>query len=69
VVPCDAARLAAALSELLATPGLGSEMGQRGRQLVAAQFRWDRVALALQEVYRRVLYEAGKVKPGSGLQP
>ena len=55
VGPCEAARLAENLEGLLADPGLGAEMGRRGKELVARRFQWDGVALALQDLYSRLI--------------
>jgi glycosyltransferase involved in cell wall biosynthesis len=57
VVPCAVEPLAAALAELLGDPGLAREMGRRGRDQVREHFRWDRVALALEEAYGRIIAE------------
>ncbi len=57
VVPCEAAALAAALERLLNDPGLAAAMGQRGRALVAERFQWGSIALAMQELYARIIAE------------
>ena len=55
VGPCEAAPLAENLERLLADPDLGAEMGRRGKELVARRFQWDGVALALQDLYARLI--------------
>ncbi len=60
VGPCEATRLAAHLERLLADPGLGAEMGRRGKELVARRFQWDGIALALQDLYARLIAKGRK---------
>ncbi|MDP2046069.1 MAG: glycosyltransferase family 1 protein, partial [Deltaproteobacteria bacterium] len=46
VVPFDEGSLAGALQRMAATPDRRA-MGQRGRQLVASGFTWDKIARQL----------------------
>ena len=62
VGPCEAAPLAENLERLLADPDLGAEMGRRGKALVARRFQWDGIALALQDLYARLI--ANRLKKG-----
>ena len=62
VGPCEATRLAENLEALLADPERGAEMGRRGKALVAGRFQWDGVALALQDLYARLI--ANRLKKG-----
>jgi len=62
VGPCEAASLATNLERLLADSGLAEEMGRRGKELAARRFQWDGIALALQDLYARLI--ANKVKKG-----
>jgi glycosyltransferase involved in cell wall biosynthesis len=47
--------LAAALDELLAKPEVRAAMGEQGRRYVRAQLSWERVAVAIAEMYRACL--------------
>jgi glycosyltransferase involved in cell wall biosynthesis len=49
VPPGDPVALAAALARLLSQPSLAREMGARGRERVAARFRWEHVAERLEQ--------------------
>lgn len=57
VAPCDSAALAGALERLLEAPELAAAMGQRGRELVAERFQWGSIALALEDLYSRIIAE------------
>jgi glycosyltransferase involved in cell wall biosynthesis len=50
----SAASIAEALSDLLARPDLGAEMGRRGRVLVEQRYDWAIVAAQLAQVYERI---------------
>jgi len=63
VPPGDAVALAGALGRLLADPGRARAMGARGRERVAAQFRWHHVAERLERV---LLQAAGREVPQAG---
>jgi glycosyltransferase involved in cell wall biosynthesis len=54
VPPGDAAELAAALSRLVADPGLAAELAARA-PAQAARFRWERAAAEMEEVFREAL--------------
>ncbi len=60
VPPGDPVALAAALARLLSQPSLAREMGARGRERVAARFRWDDVAERLEQA----LLPAAPVRAG-----
>jgi glycosyltransferase involved in cell wall biosynthesis len=51
----DPASLGAALAELLADPDRLSRMGEAGRRAVRERYTWDRVAAAMEGVYRELL--------------
>lgn len=51
----DAEALAAALSRGLADPGLRERLGQSGRRLVEARYSGERLAIALETLYGRLL--------------
>ena len=55
VVEASAAAFAEKLNLLLEEPALRQAMGQRGRRLIAERFSWERVAVALEDVYVRLL--------------
>jgi glycosyltransferase involved in cell wall biosynthesis len=55
VVPRDVAVLARTLEELLVRPQACAALGDSGRHYARAQFRWERIALELQEAYRACL--------------
>jgi D-inositol-3-phosphate glycosyltransferase len=57
VPPRSPGALAAALRDLLATPGLPAEFGRAGRARVMARYTWTRVAAATERVYEDVLNE------------
>ena len=59
VVPCAPVLLAEALERLLADPELAAEMGRRGKDLVAEQFQWGRIALNLQDLYAGIITKQG----------
>lgn len=67
VPPGDAVALAEALAALLSEPGRAREMGARGRERVAGQFRWEHVAERLE----RALLPAAAVREGrrAGREP
>jgi phosphatidyl-myo-inositol dimannoside synthase len=48
----DAGQLATSLQTLLADPALGREMGTRGRERVAKEFRFDTFAQSLKQILR-----------------
>jgi len=55
VPPRDPAAIAGAVAELLADPGLRSELGRAGRQRARSRYSWDRVAAETEKVYRHAL--------------
>lgn len=55
VPPGDADALAAALSHVLAEPGLGAALGAAGRARACARFSWDAQASRLAGLYRELL--------------
>jgi glycosyltransferase involved in cell wall biosynthesis len=55
IVPLDAAAAATAIGRLLADPDRRRQMGQAGRQLVAARFTWPRIAEKSIESYRGLM--------------
>jgi glycosyltransferase involved in cell wall biosynthesis len=55
VPPGDTARLSAETVALLYAPARRAELGRLGREAVAREHSWDRVAARLQEIYRRVI--------------
>ncbi len=52
--PKDARSLARAMDRLLADPGLGRELGRRGRELVAERFSLEQMAAEVEAVYEAV---------------
>jgi glycosyltransferase involved in cell wall biosynthesis len=61
-VPCDAAKVADAVSEILDQPELGIRMGQRGKQLVAKYYEWSQVGSQLEQEYRMLTGRSGRQK-------
>jgi len=57
--PDDPAELAAKIIALLGDPPLRQRLGRQGRDRVAAEFSWERLARTLEEFYDEVL-EQGK---------
>lgn len=57
VPPRDPAALAAALTELLAGPGLRRKLGAAGAARAAARYSWDKIAAETEAVYARVRQE------------
>ena len=55
VVEASVAAFAEKLNLLLEEPALRQAMGRRARRLVAERFSWERVAVALEDVYVRLL--------------
>ncbi len=51
----DAAALAGALGRLVREPGIGREMGARGRERAVAELTWDAVAARYRAAYREAL--------------
>lgn len=58
VAPRDAAALAAAVRDALASPALLAAYGARGREIVAREFALDHVIRATLDVYRELLVSA-----------
>ena len=54
VPPKDSAALADALALLIRNPGLRSQMGARGRQMVE-QYRWEKVAAQVMDYYKGLM--------------
>lgn len=52
--------LAAAIRRLLDDPAQAAQMGKRGRQTVAAEFGWDRIAAQMTSLYEEIALGAGK---------
>jgi glycosyltransferase involved in cell wall biosynthesis len=52
VAPQSPADLAAGIEKLIADPAAAKAMGQRGRELVAANFSWDKMVSQYCELYR-----------------
>jgi glycosyltransferase involved in cell wall biosynthesis len=67
VVTCDPTDVAEALRRVLSDPDRAAEMGQRGKQLVTAEFTWDRVAGQLAAVYQRVVARGAPALPESSV--
>lgn len=61
VLADDPAAWRATLAELLASPATADEMGRRGRELVAAELTWERIAARMQTVYESALAARWKV--------
>jgi D-inositol-3-phosphate glycosyltransferase len=57
VPPRDPAALAAALTRLLAEPGLRRQLGAAGTARAAARYSWDTIAAETEAVYARVRQE------------
>ena len=57
VPPRDPAALAAALTQLLAEPGLRRRLGTAGAARAAARYSWDKIAAETEAVYDRVRQE------------
>jgi glycosyltransferase involved in cell wall biosynthesis len=55
VDPLDAAAVAAAIAQLLASPDTAQRMGIAGREAVAQRYNWPHEERALVEFYRRLL--------------
>jgi glycosyltransferase involved in cell wall biosynthesis len=55
VPPCDHAKLARAIIELLAAPGLRSRLGTRARERVLEQYKVDRICPMQEQSYRRAI--------------
>lgn len=51
----DAGSLAKRIIYLMANPGIGKEMGARGREKVLKQYTWDRITDNLLGLYRRLV--------------
>jgi glycosyltransferase involved in cell wall biosynthesis len=64
VPPGDPVALCEALAELLDDPAGAREMGARGRELVAAQWRWEHVAERLEAAFRTMGVGSGRVGAG-----
>jgi len=62
VVTCDTGELATALGRMLDDAALRERCGANGRRLVAEQFRWDRVAGRLHNLYESA--RRGRVESG-----
>jgi glycosyltransferase involved in cell wall biosynthesis len=58
VAPGDAAGLARALAEILASPELQARMGAHNRAMIEDVYSWDRVIARLQDVYRALVRKA-----------
>jgi glycosyltransferase involved in cell wall biosynthesis len=57
VPPRDPAALAAALTQLLAEPGLRRKLGTAGAARAAARYSWDTIAAETEAVYACVRQE------------
>jgi glycosyltransferase involved in cell wall biosynthesis len=57
IVPLDTDALAAALNRVLADPARRARMGKAGRELVAAQFTWPRIAERCIDTYAGLIGE------------
>jgi glycosyltransferase involved in cell wall biosynthesis len=55
VPPCDHAKLARAIIELLAAPGLRSRLGTLARERVLEQYKVDRICPMQEQSYRRAI--------------
>jgi glycosyltransferase involved in cell wall biosynthesis len=66
VPPGDPVALAAALAQLLSEPALGREMGARGRERVAARFRWEHVAERLEQALALAAAPPGSRRTSTG---
>ncbi len=55
VPPDDPAALAAALNELLGSPGKAAAMGRLGRERAAAEFSWSAIAAQTAALYRALI--------------
>ena len=55
----EPAAFAAAVSRLLAEPGLAARIGRSARQLAVERYAWSGAARALESFYRRILMEVG----------
>jgi glycosyltransferase involved in cell wall biosynthesis len=60
IVPCDRARLASALNELLQQPGKLKEMGASGRPWAEAHYAWSSVVRRLDQEYRTIIELHGR---------
>jgi glycosyltransferase involved in cell wall biosynthesis len=58
VAPGDAAGLARALAEILASPELQARMGAHNRAAIENVYSWDRVIARLEDVYRDLVRKA-----------
>ena len=56
----DVADLRDGFARLMADPGLGQELGRRGRARVLAEYTQARIAARTVEVYREVLGQSGR---------
>jgi glycosyltransferase involved in cell wall biosynthesis len=54
----DPDALAAAVTDILTTPGMAAAMGRAGRRRVLEQYGWDRVAERTEQVYQEL--DAGR---------
>jgi len=63
-VPCDPAKVAEAVSEILDHPELGAEMGRQGKQLVEKYYEWTQVGAQLEQEYRQLIGKSGRQKAG-----
>lgn len=59
LAPDEPAALADQVLTLLDAPALRMEMGQRGRDIAEEKFRWDDIAVKLENFYLRILEEEG----------
>ena len=55
IVEADAARMAAAMRELLGRPAVLRAMGEAGRRFVGAQYSWDAITDRLAELYAQTM--------------
>jgi glycosyltransferase involved in cell wall biosynthesis len=65
LVPAQEGALAEAMAALLEDGPRRARMGARGRELVATHYTWTRIAARLDDIYRRVVEEAGGRIAGS----
>lgn len=59
LAPDEPAALAEQVLTLLEAPALRMEMGRRGREIAEENFRWDDIAVKLENFYHRILEEEG----------
>jgi glycosyltransferase involved in cell wall biosynthesis len=62
-VPLDPPAIAAAWREILDSPALARDMGERARALVLERYTWPQIARASIDLYLRYL------QPGTGATP